>query len=100
MSSLDGSKESRGGKKKKPEAYPTLQKMTQKKGMAHVICNIQIQKKESILQLKYFSSPDPGTEVSETSAAAAVQESGKGRLLDGNKHGNQGGKQSVLNISH
>ena len=73
--------------------------------MPHVGCDIQTQKKESILQQKYFSSPDPGTEVSETAAVAAVQESGKGRLSDGNKHGNRGGKltfyeKSVLNISH
>lgn len=34
-----------------------------------------------------FSSTDPRTEVSETAAAAAVQESGKGRLSDGTNMG-------------
>ena len=93
-------KRAEGGKKKKTRGLSYIAENDTKE--RYGTCDLQYSnsEKESILQLKYFSSPDPGTEVSETSAAAAVQESGKGRLLDGNKHGNQGGKQSVLNISH
>ena len=43
--------------------------------MPHEACNIQMQKKESVLRQKYtFPHRVPGIEASETSAAAAVQE--------------------------
>lgn len=87
---LDGTKESIRGKKKKKTTRGLAYIAGNSTKERYATCGLRYSnsEKREYFPAEVFSSTDPRTEVSETAAAAAVQESGKGRLSDGNKHGN------------